>query len=233
MNRIALPQKISFKKGENDNQEIVVIESFYPGYGVTIGNSLRRILLSSLEGCAVVGVKMENVGHEFTTIPKIKEDVLDIILNLKKIRIKSLEDFDEPIKLRLEVSGDKVKTVKASNIEKSNKVEIINKDLVIANITDSSGKLAFDIYVDKGRGYRAIDHSDKKNKIVGYVDIDSVFSPVLSVGVNIENVRVGKMTNWDRLLLDIGTDGSISPKEAFETSVGILIEQFQSLVVKK
>ncbi len=230
MNQIAKPNKIEFKKGENSNQSIVAIEPLYPGYGMTIGNSLRRILLSSLVGAAVVGVKIKGVNHEFSTIPHIKEDVLEIIMNLKKLKLRMFAE--EEIKLELDVHGKK--QVKASDIKKNSQAEIINPDLVIADITDMAGSLSMEITVSKGRGYRpveAVEDKDKKNE-VGYIEMDAVFSPVLIVGLKVKNIRVGKMTNWDKIILNITTDGTISPKDAFVDSVKILIDQFKSLVVK-
>lgn len=228
MEKIALPKKIEFKKSGEINRELVVIEPLFPGYGNTIGNSLRRVLLSSLSGSAVVGVKIKGAKHEFMALSGIKEDVLDIILNLKQLRLKILNSSEEIIKLELNTQGRK--QVTAKDIKKNSQVEIINKDLVLANITDSTGSLAMEIYVASGRGYVLADKNKKEVKEVDYINIDSVFSPVIGVSYKIENVRVGKMTNWDKLILDIETDGTILVKDAFENSVKILIEQFNSLI---
>lgn len=231
MAQIAKPNKIDFKKGDDPNQSIITLEPFYPGYGMTIGNSLRRVLLSSLLGAAVVGVKIEGASHEFSTISYIKEDVLEIIMNLKQLKLK-IFDEDE-IRLELDVHGKK--QVKASDIKKNSQVEIANPDLIIANITDMSGSLSMEITVDKGRGYRpveAIEDKEKKNEI-GYIEMDAVFSPVLVAGIKVENVRVGKMTNWDKLIINLTTDGTITPEEAFANSVDILVDQFKSLVTKE
>jgi len=229
MEKIAKPSKIEFKKGTRSNEGIVSIEACYPGYGITLGNSLRRILLSSLSGAAVVGVKIKGADHEFMTIPHIKEDVLEIILNLKQLKLKIFSD--EEIKLDLEAAGKK--KVKAGDISKNSQVEIINKDLAIANITDMTGSLKIEIYVSQGKGYRAIENIEDKKSEIGHIDVDAAFSPVKSVGIKVENVRVGKMTNWEKLILDIVTDGTITPKEAFEKSVKILIDQFRALVGDK
>ncbi len=223
---IALPQKIEFKKGKNKNNEIIIVESLFPGYGATIGNSLRRVLLSSLEGAAVIGVKIKGANHEFMSIPGVKEDVLTIILNLKQLRLKI--HSDEIVKLELDVSGKK--EVTAGNIKTNSEVEIINKDLILANITDKSGNLSMEIFVSSGRGYETVESREVVDKEVGYIEIDSIFSPVVSIKVNVENVRVGKMTNWDKLILDVTTDGIITPREAFEQATNILIDQFKSLV---
>ena len=149
MQKITLPQNIIFAKGEQLNEKKVIIEPCYPGYGVTIGNSLRRVLLSSLPGAAVIGVKIKGVTHEFTTIPFVKEDVLEILLNFKKLRLKVYSD--EVIKLNLSVNGEKV--VKAGDITKNSQVEIINPDLILASITDIKGSLDMEIYAAKGVGY--------------------------------------------------------------------------------
>jgi len=229
MQKIALPQKIDFKEGEKPNQSLVIIEPCYPGYGMTLGNCLRRVLLSSLAGAAVVGVKIKGADHEFMALPHIKEDVLQIILNLKKLRVKVFSE--EEVKLELDAHGKR--EVKAGDIAKNSQVEIKNSDLVLAHITDMAGSLNMEIYVSQGRGYRPVENIENENKEIGYIEMDSIFSPVFSVSVKVENTRVGKMTNWDKLILDIITDGTITPREAFEQAVAILIEQFNSLLKKE
>ncbi len=229
MQEIALPKNVNYKDGEKANQGFISIEPCFPGYGTTLGNALRRVLLSSLPGAAVTGVKIEGADHEFMTLPHVKEDVLEIILNLKNLRLKV--HSDEEVKLELNIAGEK--EVKASDITKNSEVEIVNPDLVLAHITDMSGKLNMEISVSAGRGYRTVEQIEDKKKEVGYIDIDSVFSPVIAAGLNVEDVRVGKMTNWEKLTLDIVTDGTITPKEAYEKSVEILISQFGALVGKE
>lgn len=226
MEKIALPQKIKFEKGEQPNQEIVTIEPCFPGYGTTLGNSLRRVLLSSLPGAAVVGVKIEGADHEFMTVPHVKEDVLEIIMNLKQLRLKI--HSDEVVKLELDAHGEKAVT--AGDIAKNSQVEIINSDLVLANITDMAGNLKMEIFVQAGRGYETIESRESAKHEIGYIEIDSAFSPVQNVGIRIENARVGKMTNWDKLVLTITTDGTIEVEQAFADSVKILIDQFQALL---
>lgn len=229
MDNIAKPNKIEFKKGDKPNEGMVFIEPFYPGYGMTVGNSLRRVLLSSLMGTAVVAVKIKGAAHEFSTIPNIKEDVLEIILNLKKLKVKMFDE--EEVRLELDVHGKK--EVKASDIKKDSKVEIVNPDLVIANITDMAGSLSMEIVIGKGRGYRPVEAIKDKENEIGMIDMDAVFSPVLGVGLSVDNVRVGDMTNWDKLSLRIETDGTITPEEAYKNTVSILVEQFSSLDVEK
>lgn len=225
MEEIAKPTQIDFKEGENKNQGIITIEPCYPGYGTTLGNALRRVLLSSLPGAAVAGVKIEGANHEFTTLPHVKEDILEIILNLKKLRVKM--HTEEEVKLELNVHGEK--EVKAKDISKNSQVEVVNPDLTLAHITDMAGSLRMEIYVNQGRGYRSVEAVEKEDKETGFIDMDSIFSPILSAGVDIENVRVGKMTNWDKLILNITTDGTITPKEAFDQAVKVLVDQFSSL----
>ncbi len=229
MQNIAKSTKIEFKKGDKPNHGIIIIEPCYPGYGVTLGNSLRRVLLSSLPGAAVVGLKIKGVDHEFMALPHIKEDILEIILNFKQLRLNVFSD--EEVKLELNVHGEK--EVKASDITKESRVEIKNPDLVLAHITDMAGNLNMEIYVSKGRGYQLVENIERENKEIGYIEMDSIFSPVSSVSVKVENTRVGKMINWDKLILNITTDGTVSPKEAFEQAVKILIDQFNSLIKEK
>ncbi len=228
MQSIALPKKIEFKKsGKDSNQAEVIIEPCYPGYGTTIGNSLRRVLLSSLRGAAVVGVKIKGANHEFMTLPHIKEDVLEIILNLKQLRVKLYGE--EPVKLELEVAGEK--EVKASDIKKNSQAEIANPDLFLARITDMAGNLNMEIFVAPGRGYETIESRERTEKHeIGYIEMDSLFSPVLAVSIDIENVRVGKMTNWEKLILNIKTDGTITPEEALKQATEVLIDQFGSIM---
>lgn len=221
-----MPKKIEFKAGNRPNQKIAVIEPLFPGYGTTLGNALRRVLLSSIPGTAVVGVKIEGADHEFMALPNVKEDVLEIILNLKQLSLKI--HTDEVVKLELEAHGEK--EVKAKDIKANADVEIVNKDLSIAHITDMAGKLNLEIYASRGLGYETIENREERKKELGYIEIDSIFSPVKAVGINVDSTRVGKMTNWDRLSLNIETDGTLSPEDVFDKSVEILLNQFNSLV---
>jgi DNA-directed RNA polymerase subunit alpha len=225
MQTIALPKKIQFIPGASANQQLVVIEPLFPGYGTTVGNSLRRVLLSSLPGAAVIGIKIEGADHEFMAIPKIKEDVLEILLNLKNLYMKI--HTDEVVRLELDAHGEK--EVKASDIKKNSDVEIINPDLTIAHITDMAGKLKMEIFVTRGMGYEMVENRENRKKEIGYIEVDSIFSPVRVVGLHVENTRVGKMTNWDKLTLDITTNGIISPEQAFNEATKILIDQFVAL----
>ena len=223
MQKIVLPQKVTFKKGGEDFTGQIIIEPCYPGYGTTMGNSFRRVLLSSLKGAAVIGVKINGADHEFTTVPDV-EDILEIILNLKGLRMKFFGENDEIVKLELRASGEKKAT--AGDIAKNSKIEIINEDLHIADITDKKGKLEMDIYVASGYGYSSIEGRKTQDKEVGYIEVDSIFSPVKAVKVGIENVRVGQMTDWEKLIIDIKTDGTIDCTNAFKQAADILVEQF-------
>lgn len=225
MQTIALPKKIQFIPGASANQQLVVIEPLFPGYGTTVGNSLRRVLLSSLPGAAVIGIKIDGADHEFMAIPKIKEDVLEILLNLKNLYMKI--HTDEVVRLELDAHGEK--EVKASDIKKNSDVEIINPDLTIAHITDMAGKLKMEIFVTRGMGYEMVENRENRKKEIGYIEVDSIFSPVRVVGLHVENTRVGKMTNWDKLTLDITTNGIVSPEQAFNEATKILIDQFVAL----
>jgi len=224
MQNIALAKKISYNE-ESSNSGTITIEPLFPGYGMTLGNSLRRVLLSSLPGAAVVGVKIKGASHEFMSLPKIKEDVLEMILNIKQLRIKMFTE--EEVKLELKTKGKK--KVTAADISKNAEVEIKNPEIYIAEITEASGDLEIEIFVRPGLGYSLAEGSKNKNKEIGYIELDSIYSPVTLVSIEVENTRVGKMTNWDKLNLYIKTDGTVNPDEAFYKAVDILVEQFTAL----
>lgn len=231
MQKVVLPKKVTFQDGEEQHQGIVVVEPCFPGYGTTLGNSIRRVLLSSLPGAAVVGVNIKGADHEFTTVEHVKEDVLEIVLNLKKLRMKIFSDEEEVIKLEIKHKGEG--KILAKDIEKNSKVEIINEDLQIAEVTDKNAVVEMDIFVSKGYGYVAIENRPPMaEKEVGYIDIDSIFTPINAVRVNIENVRVGQMTDWEKLIIDIKTDGTIAYQDAFNNAVDILVDQFSFLQQK-
>ncbi|MFH1745139.1 MAG: DNA-directed RNA polymerase subunit alpha [bacterium] len=226
MQNIALPKTIHYEKSGEQNRSQIIIEPCYPGYGITLGNSVRRVLLSSLQGAAVVGVKIEGISHEFTTLSNLREDILEFVMNLKQLRVKIFTDEIE--KLDLKLHGKK--EIEAKDISQNSNVEIVNPELSLGAITDMAGLVDAEIYVKKGMGYETVDMREDKRKEIGYIEIDSNYSPIVSVGVNIENVRVGKETNWEKLIIDIKTDGTIEPEVAFENSVKILIEQFSALL---
>lgn len=202
-----------------------VIEPLHTGYGMTLGNSLRRVLLSSISGAAVTAFKVEGANHEFTTIPGVKEDIVDIMLNLKGIRFKVFAEGGV-VNLRLEKKGKG--TVTASDIEKQADVEIVNPKHVICTIDDDKSKVVIDLIVEVSRGYRSIEEGAAK-KPSDMIAIDSIFSPVLRVRYKVEDTRVGQITDLDKLIITVDTDGSITPKEAFEEASAILVNQFTAL----
>lgn len=202
-----------------------VIEPLHAGYGNTLGNSLRRVLLSSIEGAAIVAFRIEGATHEFTTVEGVKEDVVDIMLNLKNIRLKV--HTDEPIELRLEKKG--AGPVTAADIKTTADVEVINKDQVIATIDDPKKSIIIDLVVEAGRGYRTIEDSSTSRLHSDMIALDAMFSPVLRVRYKVDSTRVGQETNLDKLLLTVETDGSITPKEAFEEAAAVLVNQYTAL----
>jgi DNA-directed RNA polymerase subunit alpha len=201
------------------------IEPLHAGYGNTLGNSLRRVLLSSIEGAAIVAFRIEGATHEFTTVEGVKEDVVDIMLNLKNVRVKV--HSDQPIELRLEKKGAGVIT--AGDIKASGDVEIIDPEQVIATIDDPKKSVVMDIVVEAGRGYRTIEESSEKRLHSDMIALDAVFSPVLRVRYKVASTRVGQETNLDKLDISVETDGSISPREAFEEAAAILVNQYTAL----
>jgi DNA-directed RNA polymerase subunit alpha len=218
---ISLPTTIK-KNNISDNYGVFEIEPFYPGYGITIGNALRRVALSSLEGAAVSTVKIKDVSHEFTTLPGVKEDVLHILLNLKQLRFKS--HSEELQKAVLRVTGEKVVTGK--DFELSSEIELANKDQHIATLTDKKSEIEIEITIEKGFGYKLQDDSDKTKKEIGIMSLDKIFTPIRQVNYKVENVRVGKRTDYDKLVLEIETDGTVKPEEALLESIKILNSHF-------
>jgi DNA-directed RNA polymerase subunit alpha len=202
-----------------------VIEPLHAGYGNTLGNSLRRVLLSSIRGGAVVAFRIEGASHEFTTVKGIKEDVVDIMLNLKNVRLNV--HTDEPIELRLEKKGAGVIT--AGDIKTTADVEIVNPEQVIATIDDPKKSVLIDLVVESGRGYRTIEESSVSRVHSDMIALDAVFSPVLRVRFKVDSTRVGQETNLDKLAVTIETDGSITPRVAFEEAAAILVNQYTAL----
>lgn len=195
-----------------------VCEPLERGYGTTLGNSLRRILLSSLQGAAVTSIKVEGVLHEFSTIPGVREDVSDIILNLKSLFLKMYSE--EPKVIRLDISGER--EVTAADIIADADVEILNPDLHIATL-DETASLKIEMTVERGRGYVPADKNKKPEHVIGIIPIDSIFSPILRVNYSVTDTRVGNVTDYDKLTLEVWTDGSIRPEEAVSKSASIMI----------
>lgn len=222
METIFLPSKMHFAPGVVANESILTIEPLHHGYGTTVGNSLRRVLLSSLPGAAVTAMKIKGVQHEFSTVPGVKEDVLDIMLNLKKLRMKV--HCEEPVVLKLITNA--VGVVSAAAIEKNADVEIANPELELATITDGKTPFDMEITVSRGRGYVPTEERDSAPTEIGVISVDAMFSPVRNVGFRVENTRVGEITNYDKLIMNITTDGTVSPQEAVEQTTKILLNHF-------
>lgn len=216
---LPLPPKIIKKE---KNKAIFEIEGLYPGYGTTIGNALRRVLLSSLEGAAVTQMKIKGVSHEFSTIPGILEDVITIMLNVKQLRFKIFTP--EPQKARLIVRGEK--EVKGSDFELPAQLELINKDCHIATLTSKSAKLEMEIQVEKGVGYLPKEARKKEKLEIETILLDAIFTPIRRATFKVENMRVGERTDFDRLFLEVETDGTISAEEAFSQASEILLNHF-------
>jgi DNA-directed RNA polymerase subunit alpha len=210
---------------QTDNYGKFIVEPLERGYGSTLGNALRRVLLSSLTGSAVSSIKIDGVSHQFSTIPGVVEDVLQIILNIKEIVIRSHTDEPKIINIKAKGKGQ----VKASDIIHDAEIEIVNGDLVIANL-ENNGKLNIEMTVDRGKGYVVADRNKKANQAIGTIPIDSIFTPVLKVNIATEEVRVGQEINYDRLILDVWTNGSITPEEAVKESAKILARHVDMFV---
>lgn len=225
MSIIPLPNKIIWEE-ISSNESRLIVEPCSAGYGTTLGNALRRVLLSSLPGAAVTKIKIKNVDHEFSTLPGVKEDVVQIMLNLKNLRLKS--SSVEPVKIYLKVKG-KIGEVKAGDIEKNADVEIIDKDFVIATITDKKADLYMEMTVERGFGYLPVEDRKNEEKEVGVIYLDAFFSPIKSVGFEVTPARVGQDINYDRLTMNITTDGTITPRNSVDFALDILLEHFQLL----
>ncbi len=217
MESILLPNKIKFVRGERPNEGVLTVEPCAQGYGTTLGNAMRRVLLSSLPGAAVTAVKIKGADHEFSTVPNMKEDVLEIILALKSLRLKLFSE--EPVKITLSAKGEGAVT--AANFKKDAQVEIVNTDLHIATLTDPSASLEMDVWVAPGRGYRTTEERGKEKSELGTIAIDALYSPVLNVSYKVEQTRVGEKTDYDKLVLRVETDGTLDPLDAINQSVAI------------
>lgn len=221
---IPLPTKPKIIKKE-DNKAIFEIEGLYPGYGVTIGNSLRRILLSSLEGAAITQVKIKGASHEFATLPGVMEDVLMIILNLKKLRFKLFSDDSQTAELKIKGEKD----VKAKDFKLSSQTELSNTDEHIATLTKSTAELGLEVVIEKGVGFSSAESRELEKAEVGVIQLDASFSPVRKVSFSVESMRVGKKTDFDRLRIEIETDGTITSHDALKQSSDILLQHFSVL----
>ncbi len=221
---LLLPQKPKYAEISKNSGKIE-ISGCYPGYGTTLGNALRRVLLSSLEGAAITSVKIKGISHEFSTVDGIKEDFVQIILNLKKVRFKM--QGDELVRAVLKVKGEK--DVMAKDIKCPAGLKIINQNQIIAHLTDKKAELEMDFEIEKGLGYVTIEQQQREDKEIGMIALDAIYTPIRRVNYIIEDMRVGKRTDYNKITLEIETDGTITPKEAFQKAVGILIDQFSAL----
>ena len=221
-------EKPDIKCLEMDNERNYakfVCEPLERGYGITIGNSLRRILLSSLPGCAIKSVKIDGAQHEFTTIPNVVEDVPEIILNLKMVRIKMDQNEEKTLRIDFDGEGE----VKAGDIVTDGTVEILNPDLHIATVS-KGGKLHMEMVADMGRGYNTAEKNKVDNQPIGVISIDSIYSPVKKVNYAVENTRVGQMVDYDKLTIELWTDGSLEPYEALSLASKVLTEHLKLFV---
>lgn len=216
---LPLQSKVIEKK---DNRAVFEIAGLYPGYGVTIGNSLRRVLLSSLEGAAVTQVKIKGAQHEFSTIPGVVEDVVTVLLNIKQLRFKLYSE--EPQTATLKIKGQKI--AKGSDFELSTQANLMNKDSQVATLSSKTANLEIEILIEKGQGYEPVE-TRKNNKLeIGTIGLDAIFTPIRKVSYRVESMRVGERTDFDRLILDLETDGTVSPEGAFSQASEILVKHF-------
>ncbi len=224
MSKAILNPSVSSIQPIGDNSATVTIEPLANGYGQTLGNSLRRVLLSSIEGAAITAFRIDGVSHEFTTIPGVKEDVVEIMLNLKSIAVKSFSD--NPVEVSLVKKGG---VVTAGDIKTTSDVEVVNPEQVIATIDDPKTELKIDFVIETGRGYQTIEESSARRIHSDMIAVDAVFSPVRRVRYAVEKTRVGDNVDLDKLTLTVDTDGSISSQDAFEQAAAILVAQYSAL----
>lgn len=213
-------EKPRIKSDSNDSYGRFTIEPLERGYGTTLGNSLRRVLLSSIEGAAVTHIKIDGVLHEFSTIPGVVEDVTEIVMNIKRLKFGLYSD--RPKTLRIEVKGEGIVT--AADIQTDPEVDILNPEAYIAQLTDKGSKLSMELIVENGKGYVSAEKHVLPDQILGMIPVDSIFTPIVKVNYTVEDTRVGQITNYDRLILDIWTDGSILPHDALNKSADIIRE---------
>lgn len=219
------PYKLRNVEEDSKVKGRVVAEPLERGFGITIGNALRRVLLSSLQGSAITGVKIEGVQHEFSSISGVKEDVPEVILNLKQIPVKSHSDL--PKKLKLEAKGPCIVT--AAYIEEVADVEILDKDVEICHL-DAGEKLSMELTITTGKGYIPANQLRTDEDPIGYIPVDALYSPIRNVATKIENTRVGQVTNYDKMIMDVETDGSVGPEDAVALAARILQDQLQQFI---
>lgn len=222
MEHITLPSTIQFQAGDRPNTGMMLVTPCHQGYGTTLGNALRRVLLSSLPGAAVESVKVAGVQHEFSAVPGVKEDMIEIILNLKQMAVKVFSDT--PVTLHFKKKG--TGTVTADDFEKNADVEIINPELMLATMTDAKIPLEMDITVGKGFGYVPVSEKETRDLDLGTIAIDSLYTPIRDVGYHVEMTRVGDVTNYEKLTMTIETNGTVAPEEAVHQATNILMQHF-------
>jgi len=220
---ISLPKAPKLVEQISSHRAILEIEELYPGYGLTIGNALRRVMLSSLAGAAITLIKIKDVNHEFSTLPGVLEDVVEIILNLKQVRFKVYSD--EPQTITLKAKGER--KVLAKDIKTVSQVEIVNPNAHIATLTSKNASLEMEIRVERGLGYSAIESRKREKQEIGTIAVDAIFTPIKMINFKVEDMRVGDKTNYNRLRFDIETDGTITPAEALANAANLLIEHFK------
>ncbi len=216
---LPLPPKVIQKK---KNQAVFEVEALYPGYGVTIGNALRRVLLSSLQGASITEVKIKGAPHEFSTIPGVLEDTIMILLNIKNLRFKIFEGESHKITLKSKGEG----AVTGASFDVPSQVKLVNPELHIATVTDKKTEFEMEIQIERGVGYVPRDQVKKGKAEIGAIAVDAIYTPIRNVNFQVENMRVGDRTDFDKLSLEIETDGTITPEEAFFEACDILIKHF-------
>lgn len=221
---ISVPQEPKVTSiGENHSKFEIL--GCYPGYGATLGNAIRRVLLSSLEGAAARSVKITGVSHEFASIPGVMEDAVQILLNLKQLRFRL--HGDETVKVTLKAKGEG--ELKAGDIKAPSSVEIVNPEQHIATLTEKKTEFEMELEIGKGIGYVPVEAREHEEREIGVIALDAIYTPVRRVNYEIENMRVGKRTDYDKVSIEVVTDGSITPEEAFGKAVAILVEQFSAI----
>lgn len=224
MENIPLPTSVTVSDTD-PNTALITIEPLYPGYGATVGNALRRVLLSSLPGAAVTAVKIKGVEHEFSSLEHIKEDVVEILLNIKRLQFQL--KGDEPVVATINVTG--AKKVTGKDVKVPGQGKLVNPEQAIATISDKAGTLEMELTVQPGRGYVPVESREKEKLDIGTIAVDAIYSPVRNVNFDTEHVRVGQFTNYDKLKLTVTTSGSITPAEAVQQATVILVDHFTKI----
>ncbi len=222
------PKIVITDLSEDNKYGRFVIEPLERGYGITLGNSLRRIMLSSLPGTAVSQVKVEGAQHEFSILPGVKEDVTEIIMNIKNLSIKNTSAADEPKIARIEMEGEG--EVTAADIQVDQDIEIVNKDQHIATLSDKNARLYIELTITNGRGYVSADRNKSEENPIGMIAVDSIYTPVERVNLTVENTRVGQVTDYDKLTLDVYTNGTLHPEEAISLAAKVLSEHLSLFI---